>query len=193
MGDQRRELRIGDRVRDASGREGSVVKVVPGTDVADHGSVAVFLEVRGRDGYLEHFAHFGWRKLLKVVRRAEDVPGRWYCGDFCSGTRNGVLFGYRHLRIDEEGDPKCPCCEEGDAFDIDVDFWHWNVRSCRCGESMLSPYTYATTSSFVDSEGDDGSRTSFHIDDHCRYCGDRLGTEFMQEDAEQAFLKWGRR
>lgn len=64
------DLKIGDHVVDIFGDEGIVVKIIPGINDEDHGTIFVWqmnkLEY-GADN-CEHYPQFEWFKTLKVVK-----------------------------------------------------------------------------------------------------------------------------
>lgn len=64
-------LKRGWIVVDTHGNKGVVVKVEPGRDVEDHGTVYVWQIDRtdyGADN-CEHYCEFGWEKSLKVLEK----------------------------------------------------------------------------------------------------------------------------
>ena len=64
------DIKVGDSVVDIWGNPGIVVKIIPGVDIEDHGCVQVWQSERfeyGSDN-CEHYCHFGWKTVLKVIK-----------------------------------------------------------------------------------------------------------------------------
>lgn len=57
------ELVIGMKVKNAWGFHGTVVEIVPGFDVEDHG----FITLRADDGTEEHHAYWNWQPELGIL------------------------------------------------------------------------------------------------------------------------------
>ena len=65
------DLCVGDKVEDAFGNRGIVVKIIKGNDDIDHGTVYVWQLDRveyGQDN-CEHYPELGWERILKKIRR----------------------------------------------------------------------------------------------------------------------------
>jgi hypothetical protein len=63
------KLKRGRVVIDTQGNRGVVVKIVPGFDTENHGTVYVWQMDRmdyGSDN-CEHYCEFGWEKSLKII------------------------------------------------------------------------------------------------------------------------------
>lgn len=64
-------LHRGDQVRDRDGWEGIVVRIWPGTDNVNHGTIYVWQENRGDDAYgadnCEHYSEINWRENLEII------------------------------------------------------------------------------------------------------------------------------
>jgi len=63
------KLKRGRVVIDTDGNRGVVVKIVPGFDIENHGTVYVWQMDRmdyGSDN-CEHYCEFGWEKSLKII------------------------------------------------------------------------------------------------------------------------------
>lgn len=63
---------VGDHVQDKfDNTEGIVVKIIPGQDVEEHGTIFVWQLNRTEYGIdnCEHYCHFGWRNVLKVLKQ----------------------------------------------------------------------------------------------------------------------------
>ena len=65
-----RVLRVGDSVIDMYKNAGVVVKISPGVDIEDHGTIYVWQseQVGYGDDNCEHYVEFGWQKLLRIVQ-----------------------------------------------------------------------------------------------------------------------------
>ena len=60
-------LKVGDSVIDIDKNRGIVVKIEPGTDIENHGTIYVWQLDRtyGSDN-CEHYVHFGWQENLRI-------------------------------------------------------------------------------------------------------------------------------
>ncbi len=64
-----RTLKRGMRVIDWWGETGIVVKIIPGVDTEDHGTVYVWRDSEmyyGADN-CEHYVEFGWQRNLRIL------------------------------------------------------------------------------------------------------------------------------
>lgn len=65
---EHREIKRGMLVTDGE-HMGVVVKIVPGHDIEDHGTIFVWQSERddyGADN-CEHYVHFGWKSSLRII------------------------------------------------------------------------------------------------------------------------------
>lgn len=73
----RKNLKLGDHVRDIYGDEGIVVKIKKGSDSNEHGTIAVWLMSKTEYGAdnCEHYPEFEWWKTLTILSKtnSEDV------------------------------------------------------------------------------------------------------------------------
>lgn len=63
------ELKIGAEVMDIHKHKGIVVKIVPGYDIEDHGTIYVWQSERTNYGAdnCEHYVYHNWEKVLKII------------------------------------------------------------------------------------------------------------------------------
>ena len=65
-------ITVGDSVTDCDGHKGVVVKIIPGIDNENHGTIFVWQQDRleyGADN-CEHYVHYGWEKSLRIVTKS---------------------------------------------------------------------------------------------------------------------------
>lgn len=102
-------LRLGSKVQDKYQYHGPgiVVKIIPGTDDADHGTVYVWLRETmdyGADN-CEHYPAFGWEKHLTILEdpyvSREQLIETVYCDLVVSGFRCERIFAH-------DGECACP-------------------------------------------------------------------------------------